>query len=423
MFSRRLPDDREPNAWARALAARRAAGVPLLDLTESNPTRVGLGGASEAELRALADPDGARYEPEPQGLVSARTAVAEYYRARGQDVAPDRIVLTASTSEAYAHLFRLLADPGDTVLVPAPSYPLFELLAALEAVRLESYRLAYDGRWHLDLGSLDEALRLAAAHEPGVVPATAAVRGPAAALGRAAERGPAAPASVRALIVVQPNHPTGSCLTADEIAAVETRCERSRIALISDEVFGDFAWPPATGPLPSLLGSRRVPTFVLGGLSKSCGMPQLKLGWIVVAGPPAERDRALEGLEWIADLFLSVSTPVQLALPRLLEARHGYQARVRERIGINRGALDDLARRCSDIDVLRGEGGWTALLRLPARQSSDDWSLALLDRGVVVHPGHFYDLEGEAYLVVSLLPEPGAVVSALERLEALLLQR
>src|SRR5262245_46923657 len=206
MLSQRIPGERSPNAWSRLLSARRAAGESLLDLSEANPTRVGLAGAGPAELAALADPESARYEPDPGGAESARIAVADYYRERSLVVPAGQIVLTAGTSESYAHLFRLLADPGETFLVPAPSYPLLGPLAALEGVRLAPYRLAYDGRWHLDIASLE------AAWTP----------------------------DVRGVIVVQPNHPTGSCLTADEREALEGRCERAGVAIIADEVFGDF---------------------------------------------------------------------------------------------------------------------------------------------------------------------------------------
>ena len=381
MLSRRLPHDREPNAWSKSLAARRAAGRPLVDLTESNPTRVGL--APEAdELAALADPRGARYEPDPRGLASAREAVADYYSSRGVAVAPEHLVLTSATSESYAHLLRLLADPGDVFLVPTPSYPLLEPLSMLENVTLAPYRIAYDGRWHLDLASLEVAL--------GGAP------------------------RARAVVVVEPNHPTGSCLTSEERVALERLCERHRLALIADEVFGDFPWGAA--PLPTFAGERRVATFVLGGLSKSCGMPQLKLGWIVVAGPTAARESALSGLEWIADLFLSVSTPVQLALPRLLENGQRFRTRVRERIGANRAALERLTREQPAIDVLQAEGGWAAVLRLPASRSGEECSLALLERDVIVHPGHFYDMTGEAYLVLSLIPEVDRFAWALGRL-------
>jgi aspartate/methionine/tyrosine aminotransferase len=390
MLSRRLPSEHTPNSWARALAARRAAGAPLLDLTESNATRVGLAGAGEKELASLVDPQASRYDPDPRGLVSARRAIAADYGSKGLSIDPEHVVLTSGTSEAYAHLFRLLADPGDVFLAPAPSYPLFEPLAALEGARIEPYRLVYDGRWHLDLGSVDAAL----ARLP--------------------------PARPRAIIVVQPNHPTGSCLDASELEALEDLCERHELALISDEVFGDFNWSSDDRPLPSLLGERRVPTFVLGGLSKSCGMPQLKLGWIVAAGPEAARERALRGLEWIADLFLSVSTPVQLALPRLLEAGENFRCRMRERLSVNQTLLRELVTSRPEIDVLHGEGGWVSVLRLPARRTGEEWALALLERGVVVHPGHFYDIDGEAYVVVSLIPESASFARALAQLQELL---
>ena len=392
MLSRRVPHAPAPNAWARLLDQRRHAGASLIDLTESNPTRVGLSGAGGAELAALADLRGARYEPDPRGSRAAREAVAALYAERGIEVTPDRVVLVASTSEAYAHLFRLLADPGEEVLAPRPSYPLFEPLAAAEGVEIRPYRLAHDGRWHLDAHGLERAF------------------------------GP----RTRAAIVVQPNHPTGSCLDPAEVALLESLCERHAAGLISDEVFGDHAWPAAGGvvpeprALPSLIGPRRVPTFALGGLSKTCGMPQLKLGWIVLAGPREACEHALAGLEWIADLFLSVSTPVELALPRLLAARHGFQARVRERLRANLAALDDCARRRPELSRLHAVGGWSATLRLPARRDEEEWALELLRRDVIVHPGHFYDFESGPHLVLSLIVEPEVFARGLERLEALL---
>jgi len=389
MLSRRWPHDATPNAWSMLLAERRAAGATLVDLTEANPTQVGLGGVGPDELAALASPEAARYEPDPRGTLSARDAVVGYYRERSLAIGAEDIVLSAGTSESYAHLFRLLADPGESFLVPAPSYPLLEPLAALEGVRLIRYRLAWDGGWHLDLGSLEAAM----------------------------EHGP------RGMIVVQPNHPTGSCLAADELAAVERLCERHGVAIVSDEVFADFPWaapgPGEQGSLPSLLGERRVMTFVLSGLSKVCGMPQLKLGWIAVAGPLAARADALRGLEWIADLFLSVGTPVQMALPRLLAGRHAWQAHVRERIAINLAQVRETIGRRRDLDLLGGAGGWVAVLRVPARRSEEAWALELLRRGVVVHPGQFFDFEGEAYLVLSLIVGPADLGVGLRHVESL----
>jgi alanine-synthesizing transaminase len=383
VLSGRLPHDLEPNAWARLLAELRAAGEPLLDLTETNPTRVGLAGAGPQELAALAQAEGARYEPDPRGSFAAREAVADYYAARGTPVAADQIVLTASTSESYAHLFRLLADPGGVFLVPSPSYPLFEPLAALESVRLRPYRLAYDGEWHLDVHSLEQAVG----------------------------------SDVRGVVVVQPNHPTGSCFDPDERAALETLCERHGAAVIADEVFADFPRPGHGAALPSFTGPARVPTFVLSGLSKVCGMPQMKLGWIVAGGPEAPRAEALRGLEWVADLFLSVSTSVQLALPRLLGARHAFQWRAGDRLKTNLARLDALVARRPELSVLRAQGGWAAVLRVPRQRSEEDWALGLLRRGVVVHPGHFYDFADEGYLVLSLIPEPEAFDEGIARIE------
>jgi aspartate/methionine/tyrosine aminotransferase len=385
MLSNRVPRDTTPNLWAQRLAELRESGRPLIDLTEANPTRVGLSGVGQLELAALADPQGMVYDPAPRGMESARGAIARYYRERGLEVDPEHIVITASTSEAYAHLFRLLMDPGQKVLVPAPSYPLFEPLATVEGVETLVWRLVYDGRWHVDLDSIERGLD----------------------------------AGARALIVVQPNHPTGTGLSPEELGAIETMCGRAGAALISDEVFGDFAWP-GRAKLPSLLGARRVPTFVLSGLSKVCGMPQLKLGWIALAGPEPEREKALRGLEWISDLFLSVAMPVQHALPRLLEGRHEFQSLTRTRIQSNLERLARFIARHPEVTRLEGDGGWIAILRVPARRSGEEWALELLDRGVIAHPGHFYDIEGEAYLVVSLIVQEDALERALALFESVL---
>jgi alanine-synthesizing transaminase len=382
MISSRVPRDLAPNAWARRLEERRAAGDGLLDLSETNPTRVGLAGAGVAELAALARPAAARYEPDPRGSEAARAEVCEHYAARGVAVVPEQVVLTASTSESYAHLFRLLADPGGAFLVPAPSYPLFEPLAALEGVALRPYRLAYDGAWHLDGDSLERAF------------------------------GP----DVRGVITVEPNHPTGTCLDPEGRALLESLCERHGAAIVSDEVFADFPRPGRTAPLPGWSGPRRVPTFVLSGLSKVCGMPQLKLGWITVWGPEAARIEALRGLEWVADLFLSVGTPVQQALPDLLAAGAAFRARMQRRVADNLAHLDALVARRPELGVLAADGGWAAVLRVPGPRTDEEWALALLERGVVVHPGHFYDFDRDGHLVLSLIPEPDLFAAGLERL-------
>jgi aspartate/methionine/tyrosine aminotransferase len=369
MPSRRVPRTLEPNPWSRALDRARATGRDLADLTDADPIRVGLARLGPAERTALAEATSACHAPDPSGLLSAREAIACYYAERGVSVDPRDLVLTTGTSEAYAHLFRLLCDPGDVVLVPAPGYPLFEPIAAMEGVRTAPYRLAFDGRWHIDLGSIERAA-----------------------------------ANARALVLVQPNHPTGTVPDAAELAAVARICREHDLAILSDEVFGDFAWDGRAGGFASALTAFESPVFVTSGLSKTCGMPQLKLGWIGLGGSPG-RDERREGLRWISDLYLSVGAPVQHALPSLLAAGGPFRRRTLERIARNR---ESIARACagSAVSMLPAEGGWAAVLRVPASQSDEAWSLALLERAVVVHPGHFYDFDADGHLVVSLIVEP-----------------
>jgi aspartate/methionine/tyrosine aminotransferase len=343
VISRRVPSDFEPNAIARA---RRPD--MLLDLTETNPTRVGLPAPPESAWRGLLEGAREPYAPEPLGLLSAREAIA---REWGFD--PAALALTASTSEAYAHLFRVLADPGDVVAAPEPSYPLFAPLADLEGIEIAPYPLHYrNGRWRADFAALPH---------------------------------------VRALIAVQPNNPTGSLLDVHEAVGL---CARRGIPLIADEVFGDFCARPA-----SFAGTSECLTFTLGGLSKSCGLPQAKLAWIACSGPGS--DKALAALEWTCDAFLSVSQPIQRAVPALLATRRPFVDAVRARIAINLAAL-------SELDLLTWEGGWSAVLRMPDSRSDEEWTLALLERGVLVQPGHFFEFADDQHLIVSLLPEPAS---------------
>jgi aspartate/methionine/tyrosine aminotransferase len=389
MFARRLPETFSPNALSVRIAQARAAGRSLIDLTETNPTRAGLAPSASELAGALAHaaPAAAAYDPQPAGSLAAREAVARYYADAGVPIEPSQILLTTSTSEAYAHLFRLLADAGDEILVPRPSYPLFEPLAALEAVRLVPYSLHYDGRWRIDVGEIEAAC------------------------------GP----RTRAVIVVSPNNPTGSAPNAAERAAISATCAARGVPIIADEVFADFgaerddsddargagasAGAAAAGR-PSFAARSAGLTFTLSGLSKVCGLPQIKLGWIVTSGAdPVARD-AHARLEWIADAFLSVSAIAEHAAPALLAARHTFQARARGRVEANRAALAAALAARPEMALLACEGGWTAIVRVPRTASEEEWALALLDRDVVVHPGHFYDFAEEAYLVVSLLPEP-----------------
>jgi aspartate/methionine/tyrosine aminotransferase len=297
--------------------------------------------------------------------------VASYYAdSRGAAVDPDRIVLTASTSEAYALLFKLLCDPGDCVLVPEPSYPLFGYLTALESVRAVPYPLRWDGEWHLDADAVAAAMTSAA----------------------------------RAIVVVSPGNPTGAYLKEDELRALSHLCERNGCALLCDEVFADFPRVPDPRRVATAAAHEAVLTFTLSGLSKICGLPQLKLGWCAVSGPPGDVSGALARLELVADSYLSVGTPVQLAAASLLDLRHVFQRRVLARIEANLRALAQARDAGAGWDLIPAEAGWSAILAVPAAPSEEDWALRLLDSGVLVQPGYFYDFPRGSHLVVSLLP-------------------
>jgi len=380
MFSSRLPATIAPNAISRAVAHLREARVPLLDLTETNPTAVGLPyGAEIAE--ALGRVDARRYAPEPVGLLSAREAVAREYAQGVVEVDPASIVLTASTSEAYALLFKLLCDPGNHVLVPQPSYPLFDSLTELEGVVAQPYQLHYDGQWSIDRDSVERALS----------------------------------ARARAILVVSPNNPTGSMMRADDREWLVSRAARARVALIADEVFAGYPLRPRADAV-SCVHEARALTFVLGGLSKSAGLPQMKLAWIVVSGPQEDRTQALSRLEIIADTYLSVSTPVQLATPALLSAGRTVRAHIQQRIRTNFDQLERLVGSSSPATVLPVEGGWSAVIRVPATESEEALVLRLLrDARVLIHPGFFFDFSDEAYLVASLLPDPAVFKDAMSR--------
>ncbi len=364
-FSRRASPDRAPNRLATALAQGKSLGRPILDLTESNPTRAGVAYDRDALLRAIAPPAALSYEPEPFGMTHAREAVAKELGAQGLAVPASRIVLTASTSEAYAFVFKLLCDPGEEVLVPEPSYPLFELLARFEGVRLVPYPLVYDGAWHIDTRALERA------------------------------RSP----RTRAVLLVSPNNPTGSYVKMDELAALESL----GLPLVSDEVFASYPFGPDPRRAGSALEARGTLVFALGGLSKLAGLPQMKLAWIAAGGPEALLEAALSRLELIADSFLSVGTPVQHALPALLAAGQGTRRAILARTRHNLETLRALVHE-SAATLLSVEGGWYATLRLPRTLPEEEWALRFLEEDAVyVHPGHFFDFAEEAFVVISLL--------------------
>jgi alanine-synthesizing transaminase len=378
-FSTRSSFDLAPNRLAEALARARASGRALLDLTESNPTRAGLPYDAAPVLLALASPGAMQYEPAAFGRSAAREAVAAHLGRPAES-----IVLTASTSEAYAFLFKLLCDPGDEVLVPVPSYPLFEHLARLESVRAVPYRLAYDGAWHVDLDSLRRAHREAP--------------------------------RARAVVVVTPNNPTGSFLKRAELEAIAGL----GLPIVSDEVFADYPLRDDAARARSALEAQAAGTlvFALGGLSKAAALPQMKLGWIAVGGDPARAGGALDRLEVIADAFLSVGAPVQHALPAILAGRGAVVTAIGERTRRNLDALREAARG-QPATVLDVEGGWYATVRVPRTRSEEDWALAWVEQdGVYVHPGHFFDFEDEAYAVVSLLTPPPTLREGIARMLA-----
>jgi aspartate/methionine/tyrosine aminotransferase len=381
MFSSRFPSELAPNALSRAVERARLSGTPLLDLTETNPTVVGLSYPSGI-FDALSDDRALIYRPDPLGLEEARTAVAGTYRRRGIEIDPRRIALTASTSEAYSVLFKMFCNPGDAVLVPQPSYPLFDLLAGFEAVHAVPYRLRPSDDWAIDRDSLLRALTPAA----------------------------------RAVLVVSPNNPTGSMLRAADREWLVRLADERNLPLISDEVFADYPLAPRQDA-STLAGERRVLTVTLGGLSKLAGLPQSKLAWMAVGGPDGAARQVLEHMAIVLDTYLSVSMPVQIGLPRLLAAgdaiRHVIEGRLRQNLDVFRRTV----RRSPALTLIEPEGGWTAVLRVPATESEEQIVLDLVaTASVLVHPGYFFDFAEEAFLVVSLLPRPAVFEEAVSRI-------
>lgn len=374
-FSSRLPPE-DPESTARALFGDATKQNPrVVDLTRTNPTTAGLSYPEHELRRALGAQGVALYSPEPLGLHSAREVLAADWRHRGHSVTADAIAMTASTSEAYALLFKLFCDPGDEVLVPEPSYPLFDVLARLEGVRAVGYRLVYDGAWHVDLDSLRQ------------------------------RRTP----RTRAVVAVSPNNPTGSVLKPDELAALGAL----ELPLIVDEVF----WPYVYGRPFSALGAEAPLVLVLDGLSKRAGLPQMKLGWITLAGEPALVSQTRDRLELVNDNYLSANTPVQLALPELLAVGQHVQAQIADRCRSNLAALTQTLSG-SAAQALTLEGGWTACLRLPDVFSDDEWALSLVSEAeVLLQPGWFYDFPPGSYLVLSLLTPPDEFVEGTRRLK------
>jgi alanine-synthesizing transaminase len=360
----------------------RASGQKILDLTVSNPTDAGIRPDPEAVLAALANPEAMHYDPQPRGLLAARQAVCRYYReAHEVDLDPERLILTTSTSEAYSYVFRLLCNPGDEILVPKPSYPLFEFLADLADVKLVAYPLLYDHGWQIDFDTLYEA---------------------------ATDRS-------RAVILVHPNNPTGSYVSVAETSALNTFCGNHELALIVDEVFLDYAHDGA--PRSSFAGNTGTLTFTLSGVSKISALPQMKLAWVAASGPEETVAKAGARLEVIADTYLSLNAPVQLATSVLLDQRRQIQPILLDRVRANLAELDRQLAGHPSCRRLEVEGGWYAVLRVPVLESDEDLAIRVLRQAnVSVHPGHFYDFPNEGHLVLSLIAEPAQFREGVSRL-------
>jgi len=385
VFSARTAWTRQPNALALAVARRRAAGLPLVDLTGSNPTACGLEYPLDELRDALARGAAAPYEPTPRGLLSAREAVSDYYAAAGTTVAPDQVFLTASTSEAYSHVLAVVCDPGDEVLVPVPSYPLFDYLLRLAGARPVPYPLRYDGAWQIDLAALRAA----------------------------------ATARTRAVIAVAPHNPAGVYLAPEERDALAAFGAELGLALVVDEVFRDYPHRPTATVPPSTADESRCLTFTLNGISKSLGLPHYKLGWIALSGPREVRREAAERLEIVADTFLSAATPVQAALPALMAVGARIRAAIARRLRATLAVLGEATDEDSPLTRLRADAGWSAIVRVPGTRPDDELAAALVERhGQLVHPGHFFDLPGRGAVVVSLLTEPAALSGGLAALRA-----
>lgn len=378
MFSHRTNWQRSPNALARAIGEVRASGRKILDLTVSNPTEAGVRPDAEIVLAALANPEAMYYDPQPRGLLEARRAVCGYYRESHEafDLDPGRLILTTSTSEAYSYVFRLLCNPGDEILVPKPSYPLFEFLADLADVKLVPYPLLYDHGWQIDFDSLYRA----------------------------------ATARSRAMILVHPNNPTGSYVSAAETSALNTFCCDRDLALIVDEVFLDYSHDHSHNATArnSFVTNADTLTFTLSGVSKISALPQMKLAWVATSGPKELVAEAGARLEIIADTFLSMNAPVQLAAAVLLDQRKQIQLVLLDRLRVNLAELDRQLVGHPSCVRLQVEGGWYVVLRVPVLGTDEDLAIRLLrEASVSVHPGHFYDFPNEGHLVLSLITEPG----------------
>lgn len=383
MFSSRTNWQRQRNQLAALVDNIRNRGDRFIDLTISNPTEAGIDYPAREIIRALSDDRILRYEPHPKGSITAREAVASYYARKNVALHPDHIILTASTSEAYAMVFKLLCDAGDEVLVPVPTYPLFEFLAQLNDVVATPYRLRYDGEWHIDVDLVRRSLSR----------------------------------RTRAIIIINPHNPTGMFLKKAELEALSAIASSNGLALIVDEVFADYRFGNDPARVVSTADTTDVLSFTLNGISKLAGLPQMKLGWIAVSGPPEQEREALERLEIIADTYLSVNTPVQVALPVLFQHGENTRTSIARRVSGNMATLRRLVSPQSQCTVLNSEGGWYGIVRVPRTRTDEEWAIGLLkDVSVYVHPGYFFEFEDDNVLVLCLLAPPDQCEEGVKRI-------
>jgi alanine-synthesizing transaminase len=380
LFADRTSWNLKPNRLAEALERHKSSGRKLLDLSASNPTECGFKYDAPAIMRSLCAPASLQYHPDPRGLKSARQAVSDYYAARGESVAIDDLLLTASTSEAYSFVFRLLCNPGDELLIPTPSYPLFDFLADINDIKLTRYGLFYDHGWHIDLHALKQS----------ITPRT------------------------RGIILVHPNNPTGHFTKPEETAQLNEICSANGMTIIADEVFLDFSLGTRQ---KSFVSNSAALTFTMSGISKVSGLPQMKFAWLAVSGPEEMKREALTRLEMIADTYLSLNAPIQLASPVLLQQRGSFQQQLMDRVRKNLAHLDIQLAKEKKVNRLKVEGGWYAVLRIPATRSDEEFAIDLLEKhDVYLHPGHFYDFSGDGYLVISLITPEQDFSEGLRRL-------
>jgi alanine-synthesizing transaminase len=367
MFASRTNWNLKPNRLAEALERHKSSGRRLLDLSASNPTECGFKYGAPAIMRSLCAPASLQYRPDPKGLKSARQAVCDYYAGHGERVAIDDLILTSSTSEAYSFIFRLLCNPGDELLIPTPGYPLFDFLADVNDVTLTRYPLFYDHGWHIDMHALKQA----------ITPQT------------------------RGIIIVHPNNPTGHFTKPEETKQLNQICSANQMAIIADEVFLDFSLGATQ---ESFVANAGALTFTMSGISKISGLPQMKFAWLAVSGPEDTKREALARLEMIADTYLSLNAPIQLAAPVLLRQRTQFQQQLMARVRKNLAELDSQLLGQHHVGRLTVEGGWYAVLRIPTRRTDEELAIELLEKhDVYLHPGHFYDFPGDGYLVMSLI--------------------